>query len=88
MFSIILKVKIIRINISFVNHLKYIIIYILNRCPGLAFRCDYGACISKNLKCDGKNDCFDGSDENAFVCRANSEIANSSTYQSNQSACT
>ena len=33
------------------------------RCPLLAFRCNYGACIDGNKKCDGRIDCIDGSDE-------------------------
>ncbi|RZB39248.1 Trypsin, Ldl recept a, and/or Sushi domain containing protein, partial [Asbolus verrucosus] len=33
-------------------------------CPPDKFRCHYGACISKNLKCDGVAHCADASDEN------------------------
>lgn len=43
--------------------------YLYNRCPGSAFRCNYGACISKNAKCNGKNDCVDGSDEQLPECK-------------------
>ncbi|XP_066153127.1 modular serine protease-like isoform X2 [Euwallacea fornicatus] len=38
--------------------------YILkNSCPGYLFKCDYGACISADLKCNGQRDCKDNSDE-------------------------
>nr|ABC84594.1 serine protease protein [Glossina morsitans morsitans] len=39
------------------------------KCPGYAFRCAYGACISGNYKCDKKNDCVDGSDEIDLLCK-------------------
>lgn len=38
------------------------------RCPTYAFRCKYGACINKNLVCNGENDCKDNSDETNAKC--------------------
>lgn len=32
-------------------------------CPEPNFRCDYGACVLRMSRCDGKMDCVDGSDE-------------------------
>lgn len=32
-------------------------------CPDITFRCRYGACLHKNVICDGVIDCIDGSDE-------------------------
>ncbi|XP_060871427.1 complement factor I-like [Metopolophium dirhodum] len=40
-----------------------------NKCPGSAFCCNYGACVSKNSKCNGKYDCVDGSDEKLPECK-------------------
>jgi len=39
------------------------------RCPGSAFRCNYGACVSKNSICNGEYDCVDGSDEKLPECK-------------------
>lgn len=66
----------------------YFLLFTFNRCPGLAFRCKYGACINKNLICDGNKDCVDGSDESAPECRVNSQIGHASNNQQNsQSVC-
>ena len=32
-------------------------------CSPTSFTCKSGKCIPENLKCNGKNDCLDGSDE-------------------------
>ena len=32
-------------------------------CTHDEFRCDYGGCIPKRYRCDGEDDCDDGSDE-------------------------
>lgn len=45
----------------------------MNRCPDYAFRCKYGACVDKTVKCNGKKDCVDGSDENLPECNKNSQ---------------
>lgn len=37
-------------------------------CPEPGFRCDYGACILRMARCDGKRDCVDGSDEKPELC--------------------
>ncbi|XP_030565141.1 modular serine protease [Drosophila novamexicana] len=37
-------------------------------CPGYAFKCASGGCISNQLTCNGKTDCFDGSDEAPLLC--------------------
>ena len=44
------------------------------------FTCDYGACINKNLECDGKADCRDGSDENTFNCRTTYQVTPECRY--------
>jgi len=41
---------------------------VFNRCPNYAFQCQYGACVPKIAKCNGKNDCADGSDEKLIEC--------------------
>lgn len=43
------------------------------RCPKYLFTCAYGACIQKDLECDEKVDCRDGSDERTPNC-SNSTI--------------
>lgn len=38
-------------------------------CPKFAFRCRYGACVSKNFRCSGgEPKCADGSDEDELLC--------------------
>lgn len=37
-------------------------------CPGYSFQCASGSCISSLLMCNGKVDCFDGSDEAPLLC--------------------
>lgn len=39
------------------------------RCPQFLFRCNYGACIDGDLKCNGVTNCADGSDEEPRLCR-------------------
>lgn len=58
-----------------------------NRCPNYSFRCKYGACVDYNAKCDGKNDCIDGSDENMPECRVTSLKVVTITSQSSVSLC-
>ena len=41
-------------------------------CPGYAFKCASGGCISSQLTCNGKSDCFDGSDEAPLLCNTTS----------------
>lgn len=38
-------------------------------CPR-GFRCRYGACVPKNSRCNGIEDCADGSDEDELLCGA------------------
>ncbi|XP_017049132.1 modular serine protease [Drosophila ficusphila] len=38
------------------------------------FRCTYGGCLNATRKCDGKIDCWDGSDENKFECSADADL--------------
>lgn len=37
-------------------------------CPGYSFKCASGSCISSQLVCNGKTECFDGSDEAPLLC--------------------
>lgn len=56
----------------FKNNL-YIQIKILNsRCQKYTFQCKYGACVSKESKCDGIRQCIDGSDEERCESNSNS----------------
>ncbi|KAH8312108.1 hypothetical protein KR044_009419, partial [Drosophila immigrans] len=36
-------------------------------------QCSYGACYGENQYCDGKQDCWDGTDEYQFNCATNEE---------------
>ncbi|XP_039491872.1 modular serine protease-like [Drosophila santomea] len=40
------------------------------------YRCTYGGCLNGTLKCDGKIDCWDGSDENKFECLEDANLQN------------
>lgn len=44
-------------------------------CPKFAFRCRYGACVSKACRCNGEVDCADGSDEDQLLCGASVDLA-------------
>ena len=37
-------------------------------CSKFSFRCNYGACIDSNLKCNRVTNCADGSDEDSELC--------------------
>lgn len=39
------------------------------QCTANQFKCDNLRCISKTLKCNKRNDCFDNSDEKPELCR-------------------
>jgi len=43
-------------------------IHLILRCPNNSFRCQYGGCIDKDLRCNGNQDCADNSDEDDFLC--------------------
>lgn len=43
-------------------------------CPFFAFRCRYGACVDKKVRCNGVNDCADGSDEDYLLCGASMDL--------------
>lgn len=38
-------------------------------CTSSQFKCDNLRCIASNQKCNGRNDCFDNSDEKSSVCQ-------------------
>ncbi|XP_062122287.1 modular serine protease [Drosophila sulfurigaster albostrigata] len=44
-------------------------------CPGYSFKCASGSCISNQLVCDGKINCFDGSDEAPLLCNTTAATA-------------
>lgn len=66
------------------------------RCPKYTFKCRYGACINKLSKCNGVNNCIDGSDEDQCskkpilkpkpptVIASNTQYNTQSTTQSNE----
>lgn len=41
-------------------------------CPIDAFNCSNGRCIANLLRCDGEDDCGDGSDEDETICPSGS----------------
>lgn len=50
-----------------------------NICNGNEFRCAYGKCIPKMYRCDGEDDCQDGSDE-AIKCKNNNTSQKSGCF--------
>lgn len=52
-----------------IKQLLYYTKYFNLRCQKYTFRCNYGACVSKESKCDGVKQCADGSDEENCVDR-------------------
>ncbi|ODN04628.1 Low-density lipoprotein receptor [Orchesella cincta] len=40
-------------------------------CSAGMYRCRFGGCITSKHLCDGRIDCFDGSDETSDICRKN-----------------
>lgn len=44
---------------------------LFRRCPMYMYRCNYGACVSRIVRCNGLADCVDASDEIACDRDAN-----------------
>ena len=44
-------------------------------CKGFSFHCNNNKCISEFMKCNGKDDCGDNSDENTADCLTGKLIA-------------
>ena len=42
--------------------------FCLGICPLNTFNCSNGSCIANLLRCDGEDDCGDGSDEDEKIC--------------------
>ena len=43
--------------------------FCLGICPLNTFNCSNGRCIANLLRCDGEDDCGDGSDEGETMCK-------------------
>lgn len=55
------------------------LILIFFSCDPFLFRCNYGACIDGDLKCNGVINCVDGSDEDIKLCSSTSMTTSTTT---------
>ena len=58
-----------------------------NKCGSSMFDCNNGECIHAGYKCDGDNDCRDGSDETTEKCGANCEEVDGGGFACSNGRC-